>query len=309
MNSKGSLVEVCHAALKNVILDPSVKISRVSVRKMPPEACRQAGKDNCFLIEVFTNDASMLRGATQSYKGSYKERVEGILDYVVRRSDPDAHAHLEIIGPETASVERLVPFADLLDSGKIRADSPVIRTGVTYGIDYALIRGRHLIGPCPAISCVLRTIPKTEKIYTVLDFFSGTGIVAKVMCAHQELNLVTLVDNDKDKVEKMKAHMKGLPVELKVADAFEFSIEKDYDLIVADPYFEDTLDFLQQKLQEIIAHSRIFVLVSGGAEDISWNRKILRQLRAAGLTVRKHIKCGEVIFVARTGRTSPAIGV
>lgn len=300
MRSNGNLLRVCKTALEEVILDPSVRIDRMTVRKLPSHECRHAGKNNCILVTVFTNDASMVRGAAQAYKGSYKERVEGVLEYFVRKSDINAHAHLEIVGPETASVERLVSIEELIRIGKLAQESPLAATGKAYGIDYALIRGRHLIGPCPAIATVLKRIIKMENIHTVLDIFAGTGVATKVAFALGKLNGAEIIENDPIKVERMKSHMLDLPVQFEITDAFEFRIENTYDLIVADPYFEDIPHFLEKQLNAIRERAKIFVLVSGATQDITWNRRISRSLIKSGFKVRRHTQCGEVVFVARS---------
>jgi 16S rRNA G966 N2-methylase RsmD len=241
----------------------------------------------------------MLRGAAHSYKGSYKERVEGVLEYFLRKSDRNAHAHLDIVGPESASVERLVPIQELVNSRKISSKSPVAETAKTFDIDYALIRGRHLIGPCPAVAAVIKNLAKREKIRTVLDIFAGTGVASKVAAATRKLDKISVVENDPLKVARMRSHMKGIPVEFETCDALEYEIKRPYDLVVADPYFEDTLRFLESQLDSIKERARIFVLVSGGVYDSSWNHKITLRLKKAGLVVRRHHRFGEVILVAR----------
>src|SRR5208337_2806504 len=148
MIPKGDLLKVCRKAFDSVILDPSVKIKRILLKKGTARECHHGLSQKSLIVKVFTNDASMLRGAPEAYKGSYKERVEGILDYFVKEADASAHAHLEIVGPETSSVERLVLLSSLVNSGKVSPSSPYVTVGREHGIDYAVIRGRHMIGPC-----------------------------------------------------------------------------------------------------------------------------------------------------------------
>jgi 16S rRNA G966 N2-methylase RsmD len=299
MSLNRKLLKLCKTALDSVILDPSVNVRRISIKRLKPQHCLQTRGNKCLLVKVFTNDASMLRGAPDTYKGSYKERVEGIIDHFVQQSDPRAHAHLEIIGPDTGSVDRLIPIAKLLRKGKICADSPIVQTGKRYKIDYALIRGRHLIGPCPTIPAVLQGIVKHKDIRTALDMFAGTGVATKAICMAGTPQLVTIVEKDESKVARMSGHLEGFPVEIKTMDAFEFQLEHDFDLVVADPYFEETIDFLDKKLPQIAHWAGIFVLSSGRIEDLTWNRKVQQKLIMAGLNVTKHTEFGEVVFVAR----------
>ena len=301
MKFSGNLARVCRRAFEGIIVDPPVRIKRVSVVRSDRRGCRHTDSETCLIVRVFTNDASMLKGAAQAYKGSYKERVEGAIDFFVRAANPAAHAHLEIIGPESLSVERLVPIKKLLQFGKLGPRSPIAIAGQSYGINYCLIRGRHLIGPCPAVSVVLRRLLSREKenIRTVLDIFSGTGLATKVVCLHGHPKEVTVIDNDERKISRMKSHMGSLPVQLKVADAFQYQFEKEYDLVVADPYFEDSLGFVDRKIGEIVTRAKIFVLVSGATQDATWNRRVRRKLIDAGMKVKKYSEFGETVFVAR----------
>src|SRR5258707_1065796 len=220
MKFSGNLARVCRTAFEGIIVDPSVRINRISVVRSGHRGCRHADSEMCLIVRVFTNDASMLKGAAQAYKGSYKERVEGAIDFFVRAANPAAHAYLEIIGPGSLSVERLVPIKKLLQFGKLGPRSPIAIAGQSYGINYCLIRGRHLIGPCPAVSVVLRRLLSREKenIRTVLDIFSGTGLATKVVCLHGHPKEVTVIDNDERKISRMKSHMGSLPVQLKVGE-------------------------------------------------------------------------------------------
>jgi SAM-dependent methyltransferase len=295
------LVQACKEVFQDIIIDPATRISRVDVKKISTDGFASNARTPRYIVRVRTNNASMLRGDVEVFKGSYKERVEGVLDFLAKRIDPKAEVHLEIIGPNPPTVESLVPIRTLIQSGRLRESSPIVATANTYHIPYALVRGRHLIAPNPAIAKVLShlIVNGHQTIETVLDVFSGTGTAAKVVCHLGNPKKVVVVENDSLKVARMKKHIKDPRIQFLVADACELRLSEDFDLVTADPYYEDVPRFLKLQLSQIAKRAKIFLLVSGGVENVQWNRDIRRALRNIGLKTKEHVAFGQMILEAQ----------
>ena len=298
-----SLNHICRQALKEIILDPSVDISGVTVTKLSTDRFDSTKPKPCYIVTVRTNNATALRGGSDPFKGSYKERIEGILDFWIKRTDPGADAHLEILGPNSRSVDRLLPIESVIRSNRISRRSPILLTAEEYKIPYILTRGRHLIGPSPAVANVLATLiaQNGRTVERALDLYSGTGIAAKVVCRLAKPKQVIVVDSDPLKISRMKGHISDANVKFVVGDASRFPLRGRFDIVIADPYYENVLDFLGAQLDHITRCARTFLLVSGGVENLEWNRKILQTLTHHGLHTKPHIAFGQVILENTTG--------
>ena len=293
------LADACRTAYDSMLLYPTVNIENVDVKcDFTPRFDSRDGYPQ-FLIAVTTNDASMLRG-TVGFKGSYKERVEGTLNYLVRSWLPNARAYLEIRGPETGSVERLIPLGTMLSAGRISNAAPIVLCAENYQIPYVQIRGRHLIGPSTGLAVFLRdfALRHADRCRTVLDMFGGTGITAKVMCSHATPKLVRLLDNDPQKTTNMRKHISGPNLEVLDADANEFPLAEPFDLVVADPYYEDVLSFLSTRLPAVAKFARVLVFIPGNVEHGTWNSKISHRIETAGFAITRHELFGQVILEA-----------
>lgn len=294
------LAEACRDACAEVVLDPSVRIEDLSVSSdYSPRFDSYKGYPQ-FFVSVRTNDASMLRGAV-GFKGSYKERVEAVLNQLVKNWMPDARAYLEIIGPETGTVERLIPVASMIESGNIAKSAPIVVTAKSYEIPYLQIRGRHLIGPNPALATYLENLAKNEpqRCKRVIDMFGGTGITAKVLTAHANPELVVLLDNDPTKTESMRTYIGCPRVQIKDGDANTLSLSEPFDLVIADPYYEDVSEFLDLQLDAISRIAATLVFIPGNIENRVWNRGVAARIEGAGFRVTTHTLFGQVILEAQ----------
>jgi predicted RNA methylase len=301
----GELGRCCSDLLREIILDPGVRVFDIRVRTVVTTRFESAKEQVCYIVEAKTNDASLLRGDTALFKGSYKERVEAVLDVIVKRADPNAWAHLEILGPSPPSVERVIPITRLLKSGQLREDSPLVVTAKTYGLRYALIRGRHFVGPSPAIARTIEQLIGDEgcRPESVLDLFAGSGIASIVVCRYTSPKMVLAIERDRAKISRLQRYLAKSRARCLAADACKVALPKRlFDLVVADPYYEDALVFLQHHLRWIARYARRFLMVSGGIEHAQWNGAVERMIRSAGLKPRVRRVFGQVILDSQMSR-------
>ena len=264
------LINKCDSLLKEIVLDPIKRDYQIYCEKRYSEDWKTGLKTVVYILKVYTSYPISVSGEPGGYKGFYKERIEAILNDIVsfyRTETLQSKAILEIFPSEVEKdvIESIVPL-DKAYNSIIKRGSPVLEVAKKYDIKYILVRGRHLVGPNPGLVQVVENICEKESIKSALDLFTGTGIIPIVLHRYKVPN-ITCVDNGKhfDVVKKTLNIPDGIKCIKK--NAFHFLICEDYDLIIADPYYEDSFDFLNKRILDIYQNTKHFVFVCCGSED------------------------------------------
>jgi len=295
------LVATCRQILDDIILAPSVQIGEIDLEVLRSPHFDSEEPTTSYVITVSTNDATMVRGAVASYKGSYKERVEAVLDQIVKQEDPNGYAYVNISGPERDTVDRLFSIQSLIDGKKLLPTAPIIRTAKQNGIDYIQIRGRHLIAPSPAIAEFLQeyALQHPGEIRTVADLFAGTAVATRVLLRTASPQKIVVIDNDPQKIRKIREQIRDRRVTIRQGNALRWSIVEKFDLLVADPYYEDVFEFIVKQIHIIRRKVGILILVPGNIEDRIWNTAVHQKLQSSGFNVVLHEMYGQVILEAK----------
>lgn len=292
-----TLVRTCRQVLSAIVLDPQTEIIDVSVKRIQTTRFDNPHERTCYILQIRTNDASMVSGAVNSFKGSYKERLEGALQAILESLVPDAEVAVDILGPTGPTVEKLIQYEQLERTKRLRSDSPIAVTAKEFEIPYILVRGRHLVGPNPALARVLAQFSLKHKLARALDLFSGTGIVTKVILREAPRASVTAVERDETKIRAMMRHVTSGGAEIFHGDAFTYPLKGRFDVIVADPYYEDCVSFLKARVGAIRSCAENLVMVGGRIENESWNGKIRGLLEEARFEVQSETLYGQTVFV------------
>jgi predicted RNA methylase len=292
------LAEICEKAIAEVTLAPSIEIRDISVEAIRSRRFASQTRDFCYIVTITTNDATLVRGAVQRFKGSYKERLEGVLDRIAKEDDPHSSVHVEIIGTETPTVDRLIPVSTFLRRRTITSTSPIVRAARKNGIHYIQIRGRHLIAPSPAVAKFLESFCMRDRaaLKNAADFFAGTGVATKVLLRVANPDKIVLIEKDPLKIAGIRKHIKDERVMILQADVTQFSFIDEYDIAIADPYYEDVHTFLDAQLANLKRFVRALILVPGNVEDRSWNDTVYRRLQDAKYNIEEHEYYGQIIF-------------
>jgi hypothetical protein len=301
------LVETCRQILEEITLAPSIKIKGVDLDVVRSSHFDSEEPTASYVITVSTDDATMVRGAVERYKGSYKERVEAVLDHLVKEVDPRGRAQLNILGPESQTVDRLLPIRSLVGAKKLLPTAPIIRTARENGIDYIQIRGRHLIAPSPAIAEFLKqyAFRQPADIRVVADLFAGTAVATRVLLRTASPQKIVVIDNDPQKIRRIRRQVGDSRVAIREEDALCWSPVEKYDLAIADPYYEDVFQFLDKQIENIRRSVRVLVLVPGNIEDRIWNTSVQKTLESSDFSVVSHEIYGQLILVAKPTRKAP----
>jgi len=298
------LTETCRELLSQIALAPSVTVRDIAIDSISSPRFDSSTPKTCYIVTIETNDATLLRGAVNQYKGNYKERIEAVLDHLVKQVEPECSVHVDISGPAIQPIDRLIPIRSFIESKKLSSASPIVKTAKRNQIPYIQIRGRHLIAPSPAIEALLEHyLSRAPRIRRAADFFAGTGIATKVLLRVAEPERIVLIDNDPQKIRRIQEHVRDERVEVMLADASQFSFCEPYDLAVADPYYEDVELFLDAQLDNLRRLVRTLLLVPGNVEDRVWNRGVLARLESVNYEVAVHELYGQVIFEANAKKS------
>ena len=298
-----SLKSVCDTMLKEMILDPDKRDYQIECVKLSTKDWGTGRDTTLYVVKIYTAYPLAIGGEPGGYKGFYKERVEAVLNHIVslyQERDRGAKVIVEVVPTEVHhdNLESLVPI-DKAYKGIIAEGSPLDELARKFDIPHVLVRGRHLVGPNPGLLLVVEKVCQEAAPKSALDLFAGTGIISRFLHS-RGVKSITCVDNGEHFSISKKLLGKLSGVTCVKEDAFRFRVCQVFDLTVADPYYEDALDFLNAKAQEIFANTRIFVLVCGGVEH-EYQRDQCKKLIRSHLAVEpeEYLAYGQSVLVCR----------
>ncbi len=300
-NLQNILTNACNSLLKEILLDPNKRDYKVELKEQNGQDWRTGLKTITYAFKVYTSYPISVSGEPGGYKGFYKERVESVLNHIAslyQTKDTLLKVIVEIVPSEAYEdvLESLIPL-DKAYQSIIKDGSPVLEVLKKYDMKYVLVRGRHLVGPAPGLVQIVENICDAQPVQSALDLFSGTGIIPVVLHRYKVAS-ITCVDNGKhfDIVRQTIGAYQG--INCISEDAFRFPISDHYDLIVADPYYEDAFNFLDKRIRDIYQNTTTFVFVCCGAEDEhlrSQCKAILQSYFADG--TKEQSQFGQSIFI------------
>lgn len=303
-NIENVLKSECDTMLKEIILDPDKRGYQIECDCIPIKD-RRTGRDiDLYIIKIRTEYPLTIGGEPGGYKGFYKERLEAVLNHIVSLHQVEhqvAKVALEVVPTHVREdcLENLVPIERACNKGIITKNSPVYQVARRVGISHVLLRGRHLVGPNPGIVQVLEDICKKRTPQSVLELFAGTGVASRFLWSKGTPHIIC-VDNGPplDVIKQLFEELDG--VEYIMEDAFRFHICEAYDLIVADPYYEDALNFLKAKAQQINSNTATFVFVCGGVEH-EYHRHQCKEIIRSSFALEPKEDClyGQSILVCQ----------
>lgn len=297
------LINKCDSLLKEIVLDPIKRDYQIYCEKQYSEDWKTGLKTVVYVLKVYTSYPISVSGEPGGYKGFYKERIEAILNDIAsfhRTETLLSKAILEIIPPEVHKdfIASIVPL-DRAYNNIIKNGSPVLEVTKKYNMKYILVRGRHLVGPNPGLVQVVEKICEKESIKSALDLFTGTGIIPVVLQKYKVPN-ITCVDNGKHfaAVKETLNTTHGMKCIKK--NAFHFPINESYDLIIADPYYEEAYNFLNKRIRDIYQNTNHFVFVCCGAEDKYLRSQCLSIIQSHFVNnTEEQLHFGQSIFICK----------
>ncbi|SRR6266480_6351107 len=281
IRKKGRQIElnaIVASALKQMVVDPDLKYEIASIKELDKADWKTGVQAKVAVVEIRTNNKTMLMGEPGNYKGSYKEKIETITEQILLEQGIHQHVHLEIVGKE-GPLHRLVSIARAVEARIITTSSPLFETAQKYSIQHILIRGPHVEGPNPGLAEVVDETLSLKKYNAVLDLFSGTGLVTRI-AIRKEISQIMSVDATTGNALRQ---IFNSPVEQEritfiQGDVFGLDLTKEFDLAVADPDFEDSMRVASELVPKLAQSCKTFILCHGFIEDRNWNEQVRKKL-------------------------------
>ena len=277
---RGSLRSV----IETIVLDPAVTY-RIHYARNRDEIDWKTGRIiQVTSARITTNNRSMIMGEPGNYKGSYKQIIESLTEYMLSQKGIRRRVRLDIVG-DNGPIHRLIPVGTALSHGLIEKSSPVFLTATRYSIPHILIRGPHIEGPNPELAeLVDDTLSSGQKM---LDLFAGTGLVAKIALRRNATEIVSLDMNTANTLAIMfRTSNRSSKFSFLQEDAFGFDVQEDFDLVVADPDFEDSLRVAAEIAPRLKDKCKKMILCHGYIEDRAWNRRVRKKLAESASKVK-----------------------
>jgi len=302
-NLKRILLHTCRSLLNDIVLDPDKRDHSVDCKLGCAQDWRTGLETATYAITIRTAYPISTTGEPGGYKGFYKERIESVLNHIAafyRTQDRLSKVTVEIVPTKSTAdhLESLIPLPKACNN-IITNNSPVLAIAKKYDVKYVLVRGRHLVGPNPALVTTIEQLCAQSSIQSALDLFSGTGIVSIVL-KKKQVPYVTSVDNGQHFQTVMQDLNTLGGIHCIAADAFTFPFSRPYDLIVADPYYEDALTFLNKRIMDIHHSTNVFVFVCSAEYDGSLRTQCGQILQSQfSHSTNEQLLLGQSIFLCR----------
>ncbi len=297
------LKNTCDKMLKEIVLDPDKRDYKIECTKLSTTDWGTGHDTEVYLMKIHTAYPLTISGEPGGYKGFYKERVEAVLNHIASLYQKGGHGTeviVEVVPTDgyNDNLESLIPI-DKARREIIAKGSPLDKVVSEFKIPHVLVRGRHLVGPNPGLLSVVKKICQETMLKSALDLFAGTGIISRFL-NRQGVQSVTCVDKGEHFVISKELLEKLPGITCVQEDAFSFRISQQFDLIVADPYYEDAIQFLNAKAKEICKNTSIFVFVCGGVEH-EYQREKCKELLRLHFDVKpdEYLEYGLSVLVCR----------
>src|SRR5712692_6869898 len=88
------LPAICTEIIQSLFARRRAGLLDIDIKAVTTQSFDSAKEQPCYIVRLRTKNASLLRGDGNRFKGSYKERIEGILEFLMKRADPNARVHL-----------------------------------------------------------------------------------------------------------------------------------------------------------------------------------------------------------------------
>jgi hypothetical protein len=270
--------------VRDLIVDPTFKFRIDSVEFLQKKVKSGGGFIPIFNVKIHTNNRPLLLGQfvhfpVNGYRGFHNNWIEAYVQGFVRgkfairepfRITVDAYPTRLTASPYTyITLERAVR------SGILGKNTPLVKKMKQYNLNHLLLAGSSISGPDIDFIEILESIIRKQRPRHVLEVFGGTGSLSKVALANGATS-VTVVDKSCSLARKTLQHFR-------------------YDLVIADPFVDQSLDFAEKIAPLCAKKSSTLFTSTGFLEDEYWTSRVARALRKAYRSVSL-ITRGRLVF-------------
>jgi predicted RNA methylase len=270
----------------NLIKDPELEyhvreVEVVNLRSMTGE-----GTKPVFNIRVTTNNRAQLLGQTLPFKngdhvGRFVNLYRGrLIEAINRDIDPNYSYSINFdVATENEStgyVDRYLTVEEAINEGILKQDDILTQKMKEYNLSHLILAGSTIItGPLAGGMENLESICEEYDFESVLDLFCGSGAYSRIASEYGATE-IKAVDIDTSAAEPNLSNVEG--AEVVESDVFDYNTESEVDLLIADPFYGMSPQFIDEKLPAMAERADYLFMTIASNGHWYWEQKILNLL-------------------------------
>ena len=267
-----------------IISDPETEFEVEETKVIERETAAGSGTEIVFSVHVITNNRAQLLGQTYPFRsGGYSGHFNNIysskiIERIEREIEPNYRFFVQFnVWPRDDQnlgyVDQHLTLKQALEENILSEEDLLATKMKEYEMtSLILASGTVITGPLPRSFEVMEEICSRYEIESVLDLFTGTGAYARV-AIEEGANHVDCLDKDITSAKRNLETVKDR-VEFHEKDALQFETSRDYDLVIADPYYDLADEYLEKKGFQHAASGDLFYMTIASVGEDYWEERI-----------------------------------
>lgn len=276
------VLDLMKSIVPRLLSDPN---SYVNVRGISVVRDYSTGFDRWYKlikVEIETNNRALLLGQfwnipEDSKRGLFSFYYSGLIDGLLYGKYGEAAISDYALGLDIHQLKsdkplkpwRFQTLTKAISEGIMAPDSLLAEKMREHNLTYVLLLGSALSGPSLDMMYFVEDVMSSEQVHKVLDLFSGTGTSTKI-CFDSGAEYSVAVDINPEVIERNVGPLQGKQLQVLRADAFDFVPAETFDLIIVDPFYDDTLTVTKKIIPRLLDKTRLILLDVGCTYESSW---------------------------------------
>lgn len=267
----------------NLIKDPNLEYNVEEIEVVNLRSMTGEGTKPVFNIRVTTNNRAQLLGQTLPFKngnhvGRFVNLYRGrLIEAINREIDPDYSYSLnfDVTSEEgsTGYVDRYMTVEETINEGILEEDDLLTRKMREYSLSHLILAGSTIItGPLAGGMENFESICDEHDFDSVLDTFCGSGAYSRVASEYGASD-IKAVDID---IRAAEPNLRNIEdAEVIESDVFDYNVETEFDLLIADPFYDISPRFIRERLPEMSNKANHLFMTIASNGHWYWEKKIL----------------------------------
>lgn len=267
----------------NLIKDPELGYNVDEVEVVNLRSMTGDGTKPVFNIRVTTNNRAQLLGQTLPFEngdhvGRFVNLYRGrLIEAINREINPDYSYSINFdVAPEEGStgyVDRYLSVEEAIDEGILEEDDLLTRKMRKYDLSHLILAGSTIItGPLAGGMENFESICEEHDFDSVLDTFCGSGAYSRVASEYGASD-IRAIDIDTRAAEPNLRNVES--AEVIKSDVFDYNVDTEYDLLIADPFYGISPRFIRDRLPRMSEKADYLFMTIASNGHWYWEQKIL----------------------------------
>lgn len=281
-------INTLDSLIGNTILDPAFKFNILGIEPVDSYSIHSNLPITLLNIKIVTNNRPLLLGQVMHFpvngrSGFYPNYFIGYLEgYLSQKFGSQLLDRydfaFEIKEENNSSIEtrKYLPLNFAIRHEIISSSSKLVSKMRQHELSYLLISGSAISGPSLDMICAIEELFRNYRINSVLDVFSGTGSLAKVSIINGAEKVICL-DVYPGIIEKNLGKYASKCAISSIKDAFKYKINDDFDLVILDPFYDNSFEVAKIIVPHLAENAKIIVFNIANKEEEYWINKVLNE--------------------------------